>query len=100
MTIIFTRNEDTHATLYRLEGASRLEIAKFKAENCHIWARVCEVVENTLAVIIDYDVQPTIIEGTPTISRYRQNTPDYYEYLARERRFEDRAFYDRERGLY
>lgn len=101
MIIIETRNDQTRATLYKLEGASRLEVAHFKAENCKPWARVVEVAENRLAIIIDYDQQPQLSKPAPlTTSHYRTTGRTYWEYLAEVRRFEADAFYDRERGLY
>lgn len=95
MVIIQSRNETMRATLYKLEGASRLEVARFKAKNCHLWAQVLEVAENLITIIIDHDTQPTIAKSAPIANRYRGKEVAYGEYL----RFEDYAFYDRERGL-
>ena len=101
MIIIESRNENTRATLYKLEGASRLEVAHFKAENCKPWARVMEIAENIATIIVDYDQQPQPLKPAPlTTSHYRTTGRTYWEYLAEVRRFEQDAFYDRERGLY
>lgn len=101
MIIIETRNEESRATLYKLEGASRLEVAHFKAENCKPWARVMEIAENIATVIVDYDQQPqTPKPAHLSISRYRTTGRTYWEYLADVRRFEQDALYDHERGLY
>lgn len=101
MLIIETRNKRTQTTLYKLEGASRLEVARFKAENCKPWACVMEVAENIVTLIFDYDQQPPLPEPARlTRSRYRTTGRTYWEYLADVRRFEQDAFYDRERGLY
>lgn len=100
MLIIEVRNEQTRATLYKLEGASRLEVARFKAEYCKPWARVMEISENLTTIIVDYDEQPQPITTAPTINQYRATGRTYWEYLADVRKFEEVALYDHARGLY
>lgn len=101
MNIIETRNERTKTTLYKLEGASRLEVARFKAEHCKPWACVLEVAENITTLIFNYDEQPPLPKpARPRPTRYGARWSSYNDYMAEVRRFEPEAFYDHERGLY